>query len=111
MEDALKWNGYFIYKNQEGEDVMIQTTNPDLESLRSAPAVWLRKRGQTIEQSKMQFMGFAASVISLAINHYWHIRHFSHGDNPFTQPAKIEDLLCYRACSYSYNHFASWNIV
>ena len=26
MEDALKWNGYFIYKNPDGEDVMILTT-------------------------------------------------------------------------------------
>ena len=74
MDYALEWNGYFIYKNPDGEDVMILTTNPDVEALRAAPAVWLRKRGQTIEQSKLQVQGFAASVISLAINHYWTIK-------------------------------------
>ena len=98
MEDALKWNGYFIYKNPDGEDVMILTTNPDVEGLRAAPAVWLRKRGQTIEQSKLQVQGFAASVISLAINHYWHIRNYSEGDNPFPVPAKLEDLDCMLYC-------------
>ena len=98
MEDALKWNGYFIYKNPDGEDVMILTTNPDVEGLRAAPAVWLRKRGQTIEQSKLQVQGFAASVISLAINHYWHIRNYSKGDNPFPVPAKLEDLDCMLYC-------------
>lgn len=29
MDYALEWNGYFIYKNPNGEDVMLFTTNPD----------------------------------------------------------------------------------
>ncbi len=98
MDYALEWNGYFIYKNPDGEDIMILTTNPDVEGLRAAPAVWLRKRGQTIEQSKLQVQGFAASVISLAINHYWHICNYSEGDNPFPVPAKLEDLDCMLYC-------------
>ena len=98
MDYALEWNGYFIYKNPDGEDVMILTTNPDIKELRAAPAVWLRKISQSIEQSKMQVQGFAASVISLAINHYWHIRKYSKEDNPFPVPAKLEDLDCMLYC-------------
>ena len=73
MDYALEWNGYFIYKNPDGEDVMILTTNPEIKELRAVPAVWLRKISQSIEQSEMQVQGFAASVISLAINHYLRI--------------------------------------
>lgn len=98
MEDALKWNGYFIYKNPDGEDVMILTNNPDVEGLRAAPAVWLRKRGQTIEQSKLQVQGFAASVISLAINHYWTIKNYEEGVHPMVEPAQLQDLDCMLYC-------------
>ena len=98
MDYALEWNGYFIYKNPDGEDVIILTSNPDVKELRAAPAVWLRKRGQSIDQSKLQVQGFAASVLSLAINHYWHIRNYSERDNPFPVPAKIENLDCMLYC-------------
>ena len=57
MDYALEWNGYFIYKNPDGEDVMILTTNPEIKELRAAPAVWLRKRSQSIEQPEMQVQG------------------------------------------------------
>ena len=33
MDYALEWNGYFIYKNPDGEDVMILTTNPEIKEL------------------------------------------------------------------------------
>ena len=95
---VLEWNGYFIYKNPDGEDVMIFTTNPDVKALRSAPIVWLRKRGQSIEQSKMQVKGFAASIISLAINHYWTIKNFEEGVHPMVEPAQLQDLDCMLYC-------------
>ena len=98
MDYALEWNGYFIYKNPDGEDVMILTTNPDVEALRAAPAVWLRKRGQAIEESKLQVQGFAASVISLAINHYWTIKNYEEGVHPMVEPAQLQELDCMLYC-------------
>ena len=94
MDYALEWNGYFIYKNPDGEDVMILTTNPEIKELRAAPAVWLRKRSQSIEHSELQVQGFAASVISLAINHYWHIRNYSKEDNPFSAGLFSTEVSC-----------------
>ena len=98
MEDVLKWNGYFIYKNPDGEDVILITTNPDVESLRAAPAVWLRKRGQSVEESKLQVQGFAASIISLAINHYWTIKNIDGYTTKMVEPAPLQDLDCMLYC-------------
>ena len=92
IEGALEWNGYFIYKNPDGDEVMLFTTNPDVDSLTSASAVWLRKRDQSAEQSKLQVQGFAAAVISLAINHYWTIHNYDKYSRPMGGPANLEDL-------------------
>lgn len=98
MEDALTWSGYFYYKTLDGEEIMIFTSNPDVESLSSAPAVWLRKRGQSAEQAQLQVQGFAASIINLAINHYWTIKNLDEDSRPMISPAKIEDLDCMLHC-------------
>ena len=98
MDYALEWNGYFIYKDPDGEDVMILTSNPNVESLIPAPAVWLRKKGQSVEESKMQFQGFAASIISLAINHYWTINKLDEYTNRMVKPARLEELDCILHC-------------
>ena len=98
IEGALEWNGYFIYKNPDGDEVMLFTTNPDVDSLRSASAVWLRKRNQSAEQSKLQVQGFAAAVISLAINHYWTIQNYDEYSRPMGGPANLEDLDCMLYC-------------
>ena len=97
-EYALVWNGFFIYKNPDGEEMIISTTNPSVKSRKAAPAVWLRKRTDSIERSILQIRGIAASVISLAINHYWVINNYDESRNPMEEPAKLEDLECRLYC-------------
>lgn len=101
LEGIITWNGYFLFRNQDGEEVVLFTTCPQVERLSAAPAVWIRKKEQPLEQAKLQVQGFAASVISLAINHYWTIHHYDEYTNPMKEPAKLEDLDCMLYCRKS----------
>ena len=98
MEDAMRFDMYFSYLDANGENKIIFNTSPDVQTLRAAPAIWMRLKDQPLDQSQLQVQGFAASIITLGINHYWHERDYFEGKPRFPEPAKLEDLDFFLFC-------------
>lgn len=94
LEDALKWEGHFFYQNSNGDNLILFITQPNVESLRAAPTVWLKSPQQPMDQSKSQVQGIAASIINLGICHYWRVKGYDHRapTTPFKKPAKLEEV-------------------
>lgn len=98
MEDAMQFEMYFSYLDGKGENKIIFNTLPDVQTLRSAPAIWMRLKDQPLDQSQLQVQGFAASIIALGMNHYWHERYYFDSKPPFPEPAKLEELDFFLFC-------------
>ncbi len=71
IKDKLKWKSHFIcelVKHQETQ--IILATMPNIDDLRTAPAIWIKDINAPFNTSQLQAQGFIASLINYAIYSY-----------------------------------------